>query len=236
MSTYLWIDLGAVLLPLLFTFHPRLRFHERWRVFWPALALMMALFLPWDIAFTARGVWSFAPEHCCGLRVLGLPVEEWLFFLCVPYACVFTYHAFQALGVKDHFGRAATGISVALVLLGLAVGLTHMDRAYTSTAFLALAAWTAFAAFVLKAPWLGRFYFTYLVLQVPFLIVNGLLTGTGLHTPVVRYNDADQLGLRLGTIPVEDTFYGLVMVGLTVMFYELLSARRSTGTGLPVPQ
>ena len=52
---------------------------------------MMCLFIPWDIYFTAKGVWDFNPNFIIDVKFLYLPIEEWLFFIIVPYACVFIY-------------------------------------------------------------------------------------------------------------------------------------------------
>lgn len=52
------------------------------------------------------------------------------------------------------------------------------------------------------------FLLAYLVSIVPFFVVNGLLTAI----PVVIYNDTENLGLRLYTIPFEDIFYGMLLV------------------------
>jgi hypothetical protein len=52
------------------------------------------------------------------------------------------------------------------------------------------------------------------------------LTGTGLDEAVVWYDDSENLGLRLLTIPIEDIFYGMLMVGLTVSIYEVMLQRR----------
>ena len=69
---------------------------------------------------------------------------------------------------------------------------------------------------------MGRFYFAYMILILPFFIVNGILTGTGIQDQVVWYNDAENLGVRMGTIPIEDTFYGLLLILLNVVIYEAI--------------
>jgi lycopene cyclase domain-containing protein len=227
MSTYAWVDLGAALIPLLLSFHPRLLFYKHWTAFAPAAIGMMGLFVPWDALFTRAGIWGFRPDHVWSLRLLHLPIEEWLFFVCVPYACLFTYHCLKVLHVKDHFQRSAPAIGLGLVTVLTTLTLWNWDKAYTATAMMGCALWIGFSAFVQRAPWLGRFYFTYLILLIPFTAVNGILTGTGLEHEVVWYNDRENLGLRILTIPVEDVFYGMLMVGLTTSFYEgMLTLRK----------
>jgi lycopene cyclase domain-containing protein len=56
---------------------------------------------------------------------------------------------------------------------------------------------------------------TYVVILIPFFLVNGVLTGSWIPEQVVWYNDEQSLGIRMGTIPVEDTIYNLGML-LTV--------------------
>ena len=77
-----------------------------------------------------------------------------------------------------------------------------------------------FLAFVAPTDWLGALFKVYAVLLIPFFIVNGILTGTGIEEPIVWYNNDEIIGFRMLTIPVEDTFYGFLLILLNVYFYE----------------
>ncbi len=228
MSTYAWIDLGAVFFPFLFSFHPRLRFYREWKALFIGITCMMGLFIPWDSLFTRAGIWGFTAEHVASARVFELPVEEWLFFICVPYACLFTYHCSRVWWPNDAHKTWVRWLSVLLLTLLLSTSAIHWEKAYTCTAWTLCALWITFTAFVQRPDWLARFYLSYAVLLLPFLIINGLLTGSGLERPVVWYNDSENLGIRLLTIPIEDVFYGMLMVGLTTSFYEAFRRRRKT--------
>ena len=52
-------------------------------------------------------------------------------------------------------------------------------------------------------------------------MVNGLLTGSLIENQVVWYNNNENLSLRLGTIPVEDVFYALLMLLLVMIGYQV---------------
>ena len=45
----------------------------------------MGVFIPWDIIFTINEIWGFNPDYLKGAKILSLPYEEWLFFICIPY-------------------------------------------------------------------------------------------------------------------------------------------------------
>lgn len=225
MSYYLWIIILSISVPLVAGFDSRLKFYRNWKFLFPAMLLTMIVFIPWDVYKTDAGVWGFNPDHLLGLNIINLPVEEWLFFIAIPYACLFTYHAFEYLIKKDYLEPYARIITAALILILLTVAVFNPMRTYTFVTFLAATFFLSLHLFVFKATYLGRFYMMYLVTLIPFFIVNGALTGMFTAEPVVWYDDTRNLGIRLGTIPIEDAIYGLLMLMMNTTIYEWLRKR-----------
>lgn len=222
---YLAIDLGAIFLPLLFSFYPEANFSKKWKYLWPAILFPAIFFLVWDEWFTSLGVWGFNPEYVTGIYLFSLPIEEILFFICIPYACVFTFDAVNYLSKVDPWKLHTRHITLVLAaILAIAV-IPNTTRIYTTSTFVLTIVAILGLQFWLRAYWLGRFYRAYLFILIPFFIVNGILTGTGIDSQVVWYNDAENLGIRLGTIPVEDIFYGMLLILMNVAIYEGLQRR-----------
>jgi lycopene cyclase domain-containing protein len=106
------------------------------------------------------------------------------------------------------------------------MGAVNIDKWYTSTTFLSLSLFLVCLHFMKWDSFLGRFYFTYLFLLIPFFIVNGILTGSGIDEPVVWYNNAENLGWRIATIPIEDIFYGMLLIAMNISIFERLQRTR----------
>lgn len=223
---YLTVDILTILLPFLFSFHPKANFAKKWKYLWLAIALPAILFLLWDEYFTQLGVWGFNPTYLTGIYIGHLPLEELMFFICVPYACVFTYEALNYLIKKDYFAPYQKTISIVLVIAMLSVGTFSLDKWYTATTFFGLAIYISILQFVVKSTFLSRFYFSYMIVLIPFFMVNGILTGSFIEGEVVWYNNAENLGIRMGTIPVEDTFYGMLLLMMNVSIFEWLQPKK----------
>lgn len=51
---------------------------------------------------------------------------------------------------------------------------------------------------------------------------NGLLTGSFITEPIVWYNDAEKLGIRVETILIEDSIYGMLLVFMNIELSRFL--------------
>lgn len=225
---YLFVNFASLFVPLLFSFHPKLQFFKKWKYLWPAIIITTLVFIPWDIYFTEKGVWGFDPDFLSGIYFYNLPIEEVLFFVCIPYSCLFTYHCLNILFVKQMSKQTEQLVTLSLLVFLFLAGLTSLPKMYTSVTFLSLALLIILLKFLFKVNWLSRFYFTYLILLIPFTVVNGILTGTGLEKPIVWYNDAENMGVRLLTIPFEDIFYGMLLILLNVSIFEYLGRKHES--------
>jgi lycopene cyclase domain-containing protein len=215
---------GSLAGPLLLSFDRKVAFFKKWKFLFPAMVIPALFYIVWDILFTRWAVWSFNEEYISGLHLFDLPIEEVLFFFVVPYCCLFIYECIITYfpAIKDR--NSSRIILYSIGFAGAIVGLILFGRIYTSTTFIFLA---LFIAFFLRYQQcfpgfnLTAFLISYLVILIPFMAVNGLLTAI----PVVLYNDAENLGVRVYTIPAEDAFYGMLLIFMNVLIYEKLKER-----------
>ena len=221
--TYLVLDIASVLFPLALSFDKKVAFYKSWKYLFPAMLISATFFIGWDVLFTAQGVWGFNPEYITGIYVFNLPLEEVLFFVCVPYSCVFIYEVFNAYVARDVLGTCGTKISILLSILSLIACVFFYDKTYTLVNAGICLALVLFATFPYKFRNLGRFYLAYFVSLVPFLICNGILTAL----PIVTYNDNENMAIRLFTIPLEDVFYCLSLLLSTVLLMDYFKNRNS---------
>ncbi len=219
---YLGLNLFAISFPLARSFEPRIRYASRWKSLFPAIIITGAFFLIWDVLFTKTGVWGFNDDYLVGIRIFGLPIEEWFFFISVPFASVFIYDC-----VKYFLPSLKSSQLLRIATLAFAAGLIliawiNSERAYTFWNLLFGGSYLAIIA-ILNPTWLAKFWVGYLIHLLPFLLVNSVLTGSFIDEPVVWYENAENLGIRIFTIPVEDTIYALLLLLMNCSIYEWIN-------------
>jgi lycopene cyclase domain-containing protein len=227
MSTYFTILVLSLSVPFVYSFHRKLKFYQDWKYLFPAIFITLTLFIIWDVIFTDMGIWGFNPMHLSGINVVNLPLEEWLFFIVIPYVCVFTYASLNYYIKKDIFKPVSNYISWAMIIGFALVAAFNYDRLYTFYTFTFTSVFIFLVHVVFKVKFLSRFYFSYMIILFPFLIVNGFLTGSWIPEEVVYYNNEENLGIRVLTIPIEDSVYGLLLIMMNTTIFEYLKSRFS---------
>lgn len=221
--TYILINFFTVIICFLASFDRRIQFNKLFLKFFLSSTIVAIPFILWDIWFTGKGVWWFDDRYTLGFKIAGLPLEEWLFFYCIPFACVFTYYClekFFTFNRADLFNNLIVFTSVIVLSV---VGLLYYDRIYTLLTIIVTVFTLSYLHFIAKKEWIGKASFVYLVLMPGFFAVNGILTGSFIPSPVVNYNPGDFLGVRMGTIPVEDAVYGYSQFLLNIYFFKKIT-------------
>lgn len=222
MSTYLLINIAIIFFPLILSFDKNLKFYKKVPYVLQSVAFISTAYIVWDVIATKRGDWAFNPEHLIGINILGLPIEEILFFFTVPYSCIFIYETvcFYIKETKLNFNGKLFLIPAILIII---LGIIFYDQNYTFTVSIFVGAFFI-GAILFNESLLGsrNFWITILISFLPFLIVNYFLTSI----PVVTYNDNAFSGKRFITIPYEDFLYSFSMISLWILFYVLAKEKK----------
>ena len=227
MSLYFILLTASVGVPFLLSFDKRLRFYKKWKYVLPSITAVALVYIVFDILLTANGVWGFNPKYLSGIYFYNLPIEECLFFVAIPYASLFLHYSvieyFPKLKVP---GKAARIITLALITVSVAIIAFNYSNQYTLYILLKFIVVLLLSFFDRKNT-INTFYITFLVILVPFVIVNGILTGSFIDEEVIWYNNDENLGIRFFTIPVEDFAYAFSMILFNLLLIGQLEKIRT---------
>ena len=182
-----------------------------------AIVIPAIPFLLWDALVTGAH-WHFNPVYVSGIKIINLPIEEILFFITVPFACLFTWEMIIRRAKEKNVDVQWLRL---LIYFALPVGIFFFSigKQYTGLTLSFIFIANLVDQF-LKTNLLfdKRFYFYLLLIVIFTLIFNGYLT----WRPVVTYGVEYQLDFRIITIPVEDFFYGISLLGMNTSLYKYL--------------
>ena len=224
MSYYLKILILSTFVPVIFSFHPKVKFYIYYKSIFRATLSVSSVYILWDIIFTKLGIWGFNNQYLNGIYILNLPIEEILFFLCIPFCCLYTYHLVEKFNISFFKNTDWEKINVYFLFIVLVLGLINYTKIYTFICFIMF----SLVLFIVNKSSINInfnfFYTTFILIIIPFLIINGALTGLFFDQTVVWYNNKEILGLRIFTIPLEDAFYAHQLILLNLMFYKKYSS------------
>ncbi|MDG1841074.1 MAG: lycopene cyclase domain-containing protein [Crocinitomicaceae bacterium] len=221
MSAYFYVLISSIVFPFFLSFDKKISFYKKWKFLFPSIFLVAIVFIAWDIYFVKNGVWGFNKAYLSGLYVFNLPIEEVLFFVIIPYCCMFIYEVVKGYFPEINFKKLTDFFSLLFVVLGVFMACFFMEKVYTLTAcslavLLTIYSYKNYKNFSFFVP-------SYLISLFPFILVNGVLTGIATSSPIVWYSEMEIIGLRVLTIPIEDFFYSYSMLLSVAILSEKVS-------------
>lgn len=222
-TLYLILDIITLFFPLVLSFDKKVAFFKTWRALFPAIVIIGIPFIVWDVLFTKMGIWGFNPDYLVGWSFFNLPIEEVLFFIVVPYACTFIYACVKVYFPKIRLRGLNRLVYALMIIYALAIMIFGFGGWYsTLTGVLTIALVISLQKFKKQLYYLPL---SFLIALVPFFLVNGVLTGSGIEAPIVWYNDLENAGIRLFTIPMDDIAYAWVLLAGNIAVYEWFLTR-----------
>jgi len=217
MSLYLFLLILSFFFPFILSFDRKVQFYRIWGSLFPSIFIIGAVYIAADILFVKMGIWGFNPVYHSQIIIKGLPLEEWLFFLAIPYSSIFIHYVFISyypeIILSDTVVKILTSFLIVLILVIIVL---NFNKAYTLFNFTMLLI-ALLLATLDKSKILNSYFISFILILVPFFIVNGILTGTLMNKEVVWYNNSEIIGFRLLTVPIEDIGYAFSLILLNLL-------------------
>ncbi|URA10872.1 lycopene cyclase domain-containing protein [Thermospira aquatica] len=213
---YVIIPIFAAFVPLVLSFDEKVHFARYWIPYVVSALSVGVVYLVWDVLAVWKGHWRFNDEYVGKWRLFHLPLGEYLFFVCIPYACLFLYEVGVAYFGNDQLLPWEGWWSWLLGGVSIVFAWFMRRRGYTVFALFSAAVFFVLQGMLFPGL-LGHtgFLFFLALSTVGFLVVDGLYTSL----PTIFYNTTANTNVRLFTIPVEDFVYNISHLGLVLLVY-----------------
>ena len=145
--TYLLLLIGIFAVPIIFGSKKQIGFFSNLKYLIPAILFSVAIFVMWDLRFEEQAIWRFNSEFLTGMNILNLPIEEWLYFIGIPFLGVFIFENIKYY--FNNFERPNTflGLSLALFILFVIVAYFSRQKLYPFFTFFLLSIYLGYTIF-----------------------------------------------------------------------------------------
>jgi len=220
---YFYVHIAIIIFPLILSFDKRVAYWRLWGVVLLAATIVAIPYLFLDHLFTSWGVWGFNETYIQErLKVGTLPLEELLFFITTPFSCLFIYVCIKEYFSFQKIDKTILKAGVAIFSLSFIV----LFYVYASNIYIGLYSLLSIAAlliaYLVSKKDIVYMIVSYMISIIPFVIINGALTGSFTKSPVVLYNDAEHIGIRLGSIPATDLVYAFSHLFFCFILFDVL--------------
>ena len=97
---YFIVLIVTIAVPLIKSFSREINFYKPLKRFFVSISIPSVIFVIIDAVAVKRNLWTFNEVYVTGIYFFGLPVEEILFFLVIPFSCIFTWESVKYLDKK----------------------------------------------------------------------------------------------------------------------------------------
>jgi len=215
-TEYLIFNIIVFAGPLLFGAMRPFYFINKWKYTIVPILIPAIFFLIWD-SIVADSHWHFNDKYVLGITLFNLPIEEILFFISVPFACLFTWEMIIRRSEVKELMWISKIRRYLYLLIPIGIWFFISGKHYTGLAISFLGLAVLLDQLLNTNIILQKRFYLYLLLVLLFtLIFNGYLT----WRPVVTYGVQYQLGFRIFTIPIEDFVYGTALIFMNTSIYQ----------------
>jgi lycopene cyclase domain-containing protein len=220
---YLTLLLVAFFIPIALELRKPSGFFSNLKYLFPAIVFSGAIYVIWDLRFEEKSIWVFNQAFLSGISILNLPLEEWIYFLVMPFLGVFIYEFVKYRFPKFEYPNTFLAVSLILLLIFGAVAYSSRQILYPFFTFFLLFIYLGYTVFRNRfKKHYTKFYLAYVILLLPFMVINGVITAL----PVIEYNPVHNFGIRLYTIPIENFVSLFLLFIINVTIFEYLKERR----------
>ena len=203
MTLYFYLLLFTISFPLSASWDKRFKYAQNFKYLFPAILTTGTFFIIWDIIFTKNGVWGFSEVHASSLKFFYLPIEEWLFFIIIPFSCVFIYESVKYFHKAEKYNSIARYIFLGTGVILIIVGSLNYERDYTFWNFIFCGIFLLYSGYkerkyhgnFLISSFMYKFLFSYQWYTDRWNFDFDFTTD-----PVVWYNNDENLSIRMITI------------------------------------
>lgn len=220
--TYYLFNLLVFLPVLLLSFTTDVKPHRHLKALLAGYLFVSLPFMIWDIWAASTGHWGFNAEYVTGPYLFNVPLEEYLFFLTVPFAMMYVWGV-----VKKYVADKSLAGILPLLAFGFAAGasvwllVNFWGNGYTRSAAIATLIAVIFAA-MSRIAYTVRFWVFQVLLLGLFLVFNSILT----MLPIITYGPDAIIGFRISDIPIEDFFFNFAFINLFLLAFTTADQRR----------
>ena len=186
--TYLFLMVVTIAGPIALSFDKKVAFYKNYRPFLISAGITSLIYIIWDILFTRNNIWKFNDTFILKYKLFNLPIEEYVFFIVVPYASLFIYEC-----IKNYFPTLKTGGTLTwkiILVFSFLMLLFNISKLYTIITFGLLGLIILFA-FIWNTKIFqtisNHLFAAWVVSLAPMSYVNGVLTSK----PSLIYNDTE---------------------------------------------